>query len=140
MPLNLTTALIALAVLVLAGILVQGLWKARRIKAGTARTGLNVVVGDEPGARREPAMGDELPPPADAELPAAAAPQSAQVPQYQGAISALGKQLYERQARFRALFDRCDEVHTPDSSRYFYVEGYDAYAGRVRSKLLPGLW
>lgn len=22
-----------------------------------------------------------------------------------------------------------DEVHTPDSSRYFYIEGYDAYAG-----------
>jgi hypothetical protein len=56
MPLNLTTALIALAVLVLAGILLQGLWKARRI-ARSAR--LTAVVGDEPGARREPVMGGE---------------------------------------------------------------------------------
>ena len=52
MPLNLTTALIVLAVLVLVGIVVQGLWKARRIAARPA--GLNVIVGDEPGARREP--------------------------------------------------------------------------------------
>ena len=55
MTLNLTTALIALAVLVLAGILAQGLWKARRIAARSG--GLNVIVGDEPGARREPSMG-----------------------------------------------------------------------------------
>jgi hypothetical protein len=68
MPLNLTTALIALAVLVLAGIFVQGLWKARRI-ARQAR-GLNVVVGDEPGARREPALGDEPGLPGAPELPA----------------------------------------------------------------------
>ena len=33
MSLNLTTALIALAVLVLAGILVQGLWKARSTRS-----------------------------------------------------------------------------------------------------------
>ncbi len=75
MPLNLTTALIALAVLVLVGIVVQGMWKARRIKANTARSGgLNVVVGDEPGARREPAMGD-APPPADVGLPGATTPR-----------------------------------------------------------------
>jgi hypothetical protein len=57
MPLNLTTALIALAVLVLVGILVQGLWKARRIAARAP--GLNVVVGEEAGERREPAMGGD---------------------------------------------------------------------------------
>jgi len=57
MPLNLTTALIALALLVLVGIVVQGLWKARRIASRSG--GLNVVVGDEPGMRREPAMGGE---------------------------------------------------------------------------------
>ena len=69
MPLNLTTALIALAVLVLVGIVVQGLWKARRI--GSRPAGLNVVVGDEPGARREPAMGGDAVPAADDGLPAA---------------------------------------------------------------------
>jgi hypothetical protein len=57
MVLNLTTALIALAVLVLAGIGLQGIWKARRI--AKRNSGLNVVVGDEPGMRREPGMGDE---------------------------------------------------------------------------------
>ena len=72
MPLNLTTALIALAVLVLVGIVVQGMWKARRIKANTARGGgLNVVVGDEPGERREPAMGGDEPAVADGDLPPA---------------------------------------------------------------------
>ena len=71
MPLNLTTALIALAVLVLVGIVVQGLWKARRIRSRTA--GLNVVVGDEPGARREPAMGGDAAPEADGD-PSANAP------------------------------------------------------------------
>ena len=70
MALNLTTALIALAVLVLVGIVAQGLWKARRIAARPA--GLNVVVGDEPGARRDPAMGGDEPPPVDGELPAGA--------------------------------------------------------------------
>jgi hypothetical protein len=70
MPLNLTTALIVLAVLVLVGIVVQGLWKARRIAARP--TGLNVVVGDEPGARRDPTMGGDAVPVADGELPAGA--------------------------------------------------------------------
>ena len=59
MAFNLTTALIALAVLVLAGIGLQGVWKARRI--ASRASGLSVVVGDEPGARREPGMGDESP-------------------------------------------------------------------------------
>jgi hypothetical protein len=70
MPLNLTTALIVLAVLVLVGIVAQGLWKARRV--ATRPTGLNVVVGDEPGARREPAMGGDLAPATDDGLPAPA--------------------------------------------------------------------
>ena len=43
MPLNLTTALIALAVLVLVGIVVQGLWKARRIGA-RGRAGRQLAV------------------------------------------------------------------------------------------------
>jgi len=68
MPLNLTTALIVLAGLVLAGIVAQGWWKARRIAARPGG-GLNAVVGDEPGERREPAMGD-VSPPVDADLPA----------------------------------------------------------------------
>ena len=44
LPLNLTTGLIALAVLVLVGIVAQGLWKARRIEARSVRRGgLDVV-------------------------------------------------------------------------------------------------
>jgi hypothetical protein len=73
MSLNLTTALIALAVLVLVGIVAQGLWKARRLKARP--TGLNVVVGDEPGARREPAMGDDAAPQGDGGLPGHPSPR-----------------------------------------------------------------
>jgi hypothetical protein len=70
MPLNLTTALIVLAVLVLVGIAVQALWKARRI--ASRPPGLNVVVGDEPGTRREPAMGGDVAPAGEDGLPASA--------------------------------------------------------------------
>ena len=67
---NLTTALIALAVLVLAGIGVQGLWRARRIARRGG--GVNVVVGDEPGARREPALDAAPQASGEGELPAVA--------------------------------------------------------------------
>ena len=66
MPLNLTTALIAVAVLVLAGIVAQGLWKARRIAA--IKRGPVVPVDD--GARRDPDMGDATPAQRDVDLPA----------------------------------------------------------------------
>jgi hypothetical protein len=68
MPLNLTTALIALALLVLAGIVGQGMWKARRIARRPG--GLSVVVDDD--LRREPVLDDVVAPPPDDELPAAA--------------------------------------------------------------------
>jgi len=67
MPLNLTTALIVLAVLVLAGIVVQGVWKARRI---AARPRLNAVVGDDESGRREPVMGGDTASQPDVDLPA----------------------------------------------------------------------
>jgi len=72
MHLNLTTALIALALLVLGGIVAQGLWKARRIARRPG--GLSVVVDDD--LRREPTLGGDVAPPVDDELPAAATARS----------------------------------------------------------------
>ncbi len=69
MTLNLTTALIVLAVLVLAGIVVQGLWKARRI---ARRAGVAAVVGDDEPTRREPVMGGDAAPQSEVGLPAGA--------------------------------------------------------------------
>jgi len=68
MHLNLTTALIALALLVLAGIVGQGLWKARRIARRPG--GLSVVVDDD--LRREPVLDDVVATATDSELPATA--------------------------------------------------------------------
>ncbi|MFL6625502.1 MAG: hypothetical protein ACJ8G1_03385, partial [Vitreoscilla sp.] len=68
MSLNLTTALIALAVLVLVGIVAQGVWKARRIARRPG--GLSVVVDDD--LRREPTLGGDMPAPVDDALSAAA--------------------------------------------------------------------
>ncbi|HEY8973418.1 MAG TPA: cell division protein FtsZ, partial [Burkholderiaceae bacterium] len=73
MHLNLTTALIALALLVLGGIVAQGWWKARRIARRPG--GLSVVVDDD--LRREPTLGGDVAPPVDDELPAAAPPARA---------------------------------------------------------------
>jgi hypothetical protein len=61
MPLNLTTALIALAVLVLAGIVGQGLWKARRIARLAARQRGPVAATDDADARREPSLDGAAP-------------------------------------------------------------------------------
>jgi hypothetical protein len=72
MPINLTTALIALAVLVLAGIVAQGLWKARRI---ARRPGLTAVVGDDE-PRREPVLGGDAASQPEVELPAGVAPRT----------------------------------------------------------------
>jgi len=63
---SLTIALIALALLVLVGIVAQGLWKARRLARRPG--GVSVVVDED--TRREPVLGDVAPPP-DSELPAA---------------------------------------------------------------------
>jgi len=66
MHVNLTVALIALALLVLVGIVAQGLWKARRVARRPG--GLSVVADD--GLRREPVLGEAAPPSGD-DLPAA---------------------------------------------------------------------
>ncbi|MET0383844.1 MAG: cell division protein FtsZ [Burkholderiaceae bacterium] len=65
MALNLTTALTAIAVLVLLGIVAQGLWTARH---AAARGGSVASVADDDAGRREPALGDP-PPPGDIGLP-----------------------------------------------------------------------
>ena len=70
MHVNLTTALIVLALLVLVGIVGQGFWKARRLSRRPG--GLSVVVGDDDPPRREPVLHDVVHEPADGELPAAA--------------------------------------------------------------------
>ena len=71
MHLNLTTALIALAVLVLGGIVAQGMWKARRVAQRSG--GLSVVVGDDDPPRREPVLDDVVAQAPEGELPAAGA-------------------------------------------------------------------
>jgi len=132
MHLNLTTALIVLAVLVLAGIAAQGLWKARRLKARPG--GLNVVVGDDLAERREPALGDDLPATADADLSAAAArPDSRLAP-------------VRRAVRLDALIDAIATLavdapvagervlaHLPGANRVgtkpFFIEGLNSETG-----------
>ena len=133
MPLNLTTALIALAVLVLVGIVAQGLWKARRIAARPA--GLNVVVGDDAGARREPAMGGDAAPAAD-DGQAAAAPARPD-----GRLSPV-----RRSVRLDALIDAIATLsvdapvagervlpHLPGANRVgtkpFFIEGLNSETG-----------
>lgn len=66
MHFNLTTALIALALLVLGGIVVQAFWKARRLARRPG--GLSVVVDDD--LRREPTLGGDAAPQVDDELSA----------------------------------------------------------------------
>jgi len=133
MHLNLTTALIVLAVLVLAGIAAQGMWKARRLKARPG--GLNVVVGDDLAERREPSLGDDLASSEDADLsPAAAArPDSRLAP-------------VRRAVRLDALIDAIATLavdapvagervlaHLPGANRVgtkpFFIEGLNSETG-----------
>lgn len=65
MRLNLTTALIALAVLVLMAIALQGWWKSRRI----AGRRLNVTLADDEMTRLEPSLDGAESPASAAELP-----------------------------------------------------------------------
>jgi hypothetical protein len=136
MHLNLTTALVVLAVLVLAGIVAQGMWKARRLKARPV--GLNVVVGDDPGERREPSLGGDLPAAADADLPASAPrPDSRLAP-------------VRRTIRLDALIDAIATLsvdapiagervlpHLPGANRVgtkpFYIEGLNSESGEWES-------
>ncbi|HEX4509577.1 MAG TPA: hypothetical protein VH328_05845, partial [Burkholderiaceae bacterium] len=56
MQINLTTALIVLAVVVLLGIAIQGMWGSRRVAARRVP-----VASEDPSVRKEPGMGP-LPP------------------------------------------------------------------------------
>jgi len=132
MHLNLTVALIVLAVLVLAGIAAQGLWKARRLK--TRPGGLNVVVGDDVAERREPSLGGDLPSAQDADLSAAASrPDSRLAP-------------VRRPVRLDALIDAIATLsvdapvagervlaHLPGANRVgtkpFFIEGLNSETG-----------
>ena len=132
MHLNLTVALIVLAVLVLAGIAAQGLWKARRLKARPG--GLNVVVGDDAAERREPSLGGDIPSAADADLSAAASrPDSRLAP-------------VRRAVRLDALIDAIASLavdapvagervlaHLPGANRVgtkpFFIEGLNSETG-----------
>jgi hypothetical protein len=135
MPLNLTTALIALALLVLAGLGVQGWWQARR--AGPRR-----VAVDEPVARLEPGLGGGG---ADGEGGTASTADLGDT-----ASSTLGfveaRNAARRQPRVDALIDAIATVavespvsgatavqHLPGSRRAgtkpFYIEGLDAATG-----------
>jgi hypothetical protein len=72
MPLNLTTALIVLAVLVLVGIGVQGMWRARRL---AARRSATATLADDEQGRREPSLGGAAQEQSDIGLPETAAPR-----------------------------------------------------------------
>ena len=129
---TLTLALTALAVLVLVGIGAQGYWKARRLAARPP--GLNVVVGDEPGDRREPSLGD-APVAADAELPTGAPARA------DGRLSPVRRSL-----RLDALIDAIATLgvdapvagervlpHLPGANRVgtkpFFIEGLNSETG-----------
>jgi hypothetical protein len=132
MPLNLTTALIAVAVLVLAGIVVQGLWKARRI---AARRGIAAVVGDDDPGRREPSMDGAAAERPEVGMPAAAAARA------DGRPAPL-----RRSVRLDALIDAIATLtvdapvagegvlaHLPGANRAgtkpFYIEGLNSETG-----------
>jgi hypothetical protein len=132
MHVNLTTALIALALLVLAGIGLQGLWKARRI---AARRG-PAVVADDAGARQEPSLGAGIVVDDEVELPGMPAPARAD-----GRAAA-----QRRSLRLDALIDAIATLtvdspmageavlpHLPGANRAgtkpFYIEGLNSETG-----------
>ena len=134
MPINLTTALILLAVLVLAGVGLQGLWRARRIGA---KRGPTAPLADEPDVRREPSMGGFGPPPEDIGLPDKPSARGDSRPA-------------RRSVRLDALIDAIATLtvdspvsgeavlpHIPGSNRAgtkpFYIEGLNAETGEWES-------
>jgi hypothetical protein len=137
MQLNLTTALIALAVLVLVGIGLQGMWWSRKV---SARRPAATPRAEESEGRREPTLGN-LPPPGgglDRPPPAAAA-------------RADGRPTVARRAiRLDPLIDAIATIpiespvfgeavlpHVPGSNRAgtkpFYVEGLNTETGEWES-------
>ncbi len=132
MHLTLTTALIALAVLVLAGIGVQGLWWSRR---SALKRGAGVSLPDDAQARREPSLGDAEPAQADVGLPDAPSTRA------DGRPAPL-----RRSVRLDALIDAIATLtvdapvagegalpHLPGSNRAgtkpLYIEGLNAESG-----------
>ena len=134
MPINLTTALILLAVLVLAGIGVQGMWRARRIGA---KRGATAPLAEAPDARREPSMGGLSTAQPDVGLPETPAARGDSRP-------------VRRSIRLDALIDAIATLtvdspvsgeaavqHLPGSNRAgtkpFYIEGLNAETGEWES-------
>jgi hypothetical protein len=134
MQFNLTTALIALAVVVLVGVAIQGVWWSRRVAARRVP-----VASEDTSARREPALGtlpSVTPGPPDLELPPVAA-----------AARAEGRPpMARRSVRLDPLIDAIATLsietpilgqaalpHVPGSNRAgskpFYIEGLNAETG-----------
>jgi len=136
MQLNLTTALIGLAVLVLAGIALQGLWWSRRVGRGAGVT----VVEEPPAERIEPSLGSVGAGPTEIDLPPPAA-----------AARADGRPTAVRRAiRLDPLIDAIATIsveapvageavlpHVPGSNRAgtkpFYIEGLNSESGEWES-------
>jgi hypothetical protein len=134
MQLNLTTALIALAVLVLVGIAIQGVWWSRRVAARRLP-----VASEDTSERREPALGT-LP-------PVTAGPSELDLPPVAAAARAEGRPpLARRSVRLDPLIDAIATIsvespmtgqavlpHVPGSNRAgnkpFYIEGLNAETG-----------
>ena len=133
MPLNLTTALILLALAVLAGIGLQGLWRARRLES---RRGA-APRAEEPETRREPSLGGFSPAPREAELPEATSARP-------------DNRTARRTVKLDALIDAIATItvdapvsgtaalmHVPGSNRAgtkpFYIEGLNAATGEWES-------
>jgi hypothetical protein len=137
MQLNLTTALIALAILVLVGIALQGVWWSRKV---SVRRPAAAPRGEDAVARREPTMGGDAPAASELDLPPAAA-----------AARADGRPTIARRAiRLDPLIDAIAAIsiespvfgegvlpHVPGSNRAgtkpFYIEGLNSETGEWES-------
>jgi hypothetical protein len=137
MQLNLTTALIALAVLVLVGIAVQGMWWSRKV---SARRPAAAPRAEEADVRREPTMTGLAQPASESYLPPPAA-----------AARADGRATAARRAlRLDPLIDAIATIsiespvfgeavlpHVPGSNRAgtkpFYIEGLNTETGEWES-------
>jgi hypothetical protein len=134
MPINLTTALILLAVLVLAGIGVQGMFRARQVAARRAST---APLAEDASSRREPSLGGLATSVPEVGMPETAAPRSEARP-------------VRRSIRLDALIDAIATLtvdapvageaalpHIPGSNRAgtkpFYIEGLNAETGEWES-------
>jgi hypothetical protein len=130
MPINLTTALILLAVLVLAGVGLQGVWRARRIAAERASS---APPGEDADARREPSLGGLATPAPEVGMPepspARGDGRSARRPvRLDALIDAIAILTVDAPVAGEAALQ-----HLPGSNRAgtkpFYIEGLNAQTG-----------